>query len=204
MHLLRDVSEVRLPLFRDLARILTGASERPEELDSSVRAKLHLDMLMHQNNLLWSRFQILYFIEIGFFGISYALRNHHEALAATWFACSGLLIYLFITNRADMALRNAHISALRELGFDATPRITPHRWPRWTGAWETLSNVALYVGIFVINATTIGVLYSGYLSESPSGAAASASIQPQGVMGSATASKLASVGLPGNPSPPGS
>lgn len=79
--------------------------------------KMHLDLWMHQNNLMWSRIQVLWFIQFGFLGLSTYLYTAPQALdqlnisfLAKYAAllCAITTFGLWIVMLIDKKLRDIH------------------------------------------------------------------------------------------------
>jgi hypothetical protein len=105
--------------------------------------KLHLDMFMHQNNLMHGRWNLLYVTQGAFFVSIAFLRNSEgwtravPALIILGFALALMYFWREMIN-ADRLLRNEHRKVLQELKFDPLPTPPAARFPYAPrGCWLT-------------------------------------------------------------------
>jgi hypothetical protein len=126
-------------------------NKRSFDISDDARAKMHVDLYIHQNVLLWSRFQSLYWIEGAFYAAAYYSGGDVWILTGILLVSTALLGYLYLVNYADMRLRNLHRRELQLRGFNPTPPLTPKRWQPLTRLWEPLSNVTLFGGLVALN-----------------------------------------------------
>lgn len=124
----------------------------------SFRPKLHLDLWIHQNQLFWSRFQLLYIIQAGFFLILAAVRPSPVFTAVVVFVAYYFLIWLYFTIDNDRRLRNHHAAVLRqEYGFEPVPTPLVARFGVSPAFWEIAFQLAIF-GVFAV-VDLVAVLY---------------------------------------------
>jgi hypothetical protein len=108
--------------------------EKEKQLNEFQR-KSHFDLWMHQNQLFWSRFQLLNFIQIAYFLIISAIRSEKHYVWTAFGPTLLLLVWLFSTTDQDRRLRNWHASMLKtKYAFDPLPaKVTTVKWipPEW-------------------------------------------------------------------------
>ena|ERR1700731_812528 len=94
-------------------------SETP---DREFRRKACFDLWMHQNNLFWSRFQLLYVVQGSFFLAVAALKNTPLFIGIALLMTLYLTGWLYSTVDQDRQLRNRWAEILKtEFNFDPLP-----------------------------------------------------------------------------------
>lgn len=91
--------------------------------DQEFQRQARFDLWMHQNELFWGRFQLLYFLQGALFAITAALGKNEPRLVHTVLYVTLLLMaWLYSTLDQDRRLRNVHGRILkRKHGFDLLP-----------------------------------------------------------------------------------
>ncbi len=101
--------------------------------DYAVRAtvcKLHLDLWLHQNTLMWSRVQTLYFVQAGFLALAHVLsENPKYSQYALWPCLLAVVatIGLGIAMWTDRQLRNIHRTSIETYKLDLYPASTAQK-----------------------------------------------------------------------------
>lgn len=107
---------------------LSNAKPPPESAKAKAMGvgKILSDLWIHQNNLVWGRLQILYWIQFGFIGA--ALVAHHQVEesfkeVAYWpcvvAACLSVLVLIVMLG--DMFIRNHYRRHIEQLDVDVFP-----------------------------------------------------------------------------------
>ena len=102
-------------------------SERP---DREFQRKAHFDLWLHQNQLFWSRFQLLYIVQASFFVIIATIRSERLLVYVALGVTLIFMAWLYSTLDQDRRLRNFHARKLKDdYGFDPLPPevTTPER-----------------------------------------------------------------------------
>jgi len=89
--------------------------------------KLHLDLWLHQNTLMWGRVQTLGFVQAGFLTLAYTLwREESLKKYAVWACLLGVLVTfgLGVVMWTDRWLRNLHREPIEAFGLNLYPAST--------------------------------------------------------------------------------
>jgi hypothetical protein len=96
----------------------------PENITPDARFKARVDLWMHSNNVLWSRLQPLYFIQIAYFAVSAYVVQHELSIHLQTAAFSlslifqALLLSLAVNEKNDRDMQAKIL--VKEFGFDPT------------------------------------------------------------------------------------
>jgi len=85
--------------------------------------KLHLDLWLHQNTLMWSRVQTLWFVQGGFLALANLMRIEKELRQAQWICviCVVATFGLWVVMWTDRNLRNIHRISIEKFELDLHP-----------------------------------------------------------------------------------
>jgi hypothetical protein len=90
-----------------------------EESLDQFRRKAHFDLWLHQNNLFWSRFQLLYYLQGAYFLVVGAGDLQRPFVFAALVTIVFFTSYLWIVLNQDRSHRNWHRHVLmNDFGFD--------------------------------------------------------------------------------------
>ena len=92
--------------------------------------KLHLDLWMHQNSLMWSRLQTLGFVQAGFLALAYSLWKDASLKEYALWACLLAILATFglgIIMWTDRHLRNIHRMSVEMFNLCLYPASTAQR-----------------------------------------------------------------------------
>jgi hypothetical protein len=120
-----------------------------QKIDRDFQRKAHFDLWLHQNQLFWSRFQLLYIIQGAFFLLVWTMKTELRLVHIVLLATLMLMIWLYSSLDQDRRLRNHHAHMLKvRFGFDPLPsEITTWKWIP-SIFWELSFQVSVFL-IFV-------------------------------------------------------
>lgn len=98
-----------------------------DEVKQAAICKLHLDLWMHQNTLMWSRVQTLSFVQAGFLALANSLATNEKLKGyATWacLICTLVTFGLGIVMWTDRHLRNIHRASVESFDLKLHPAST--------------------------------------------------------------------------------
>jgi hypothetical protein len=101
-----------------------------KQSDREFQRKAYLDLWLHQNQLFWSRFQLLYIIQGAFFVVVSTIRSEKPLINIALGITLVFMAWLYSTLDQDRRLRNSHARILKvKFGFDPLPSkiTTPKR-----------------------------------------------------------------------------
>ena len=107
-------------------------SQAIETKPDVAHCKLFVDLWVHQNTLLWGRLQVLYWVQVGFLGVSALLKTNavqfSEIQGNAYWPCliaAGLCGWLFIVMRTDKKIRDIYRRKIETFGLDIYPASVP-------------------------------------------------------------------------------
>jgi hypothetical protein len=123
-----------------------------EKSDQDFKRKAHFDLWLHQNQLFWSRFQLLYIIQGAFFIIISTIKSEKSLIYIALAVTLVLMAWLYSTLDQDRRLRNHHAHKLKvQFKFDPLPEtITTPRWFS-SSAIEILFQLSIFVPFVFID-----------------------------------------------------
>jgi hypothetical protein len=98
-----------------------------EEAKRATICKLHLDMWMHQNTLMWSRLHTLWLVQVGFLALAHFLSQKPESLQFARWSCALCILTTFglgIVMWTDRQLRNIHRQSIESFKLGLYPAST--------------------------------------------------------------------------------
>jgi hypothetical protein len=129
-----------------------------ETPDNEFRRKACFDLWMHQNNLLWSRFQLLYIVQGSFFLAVPALKNTPIFIGIALLLTLYLTGWLYNTVDQDRRLRNDWAEILKkEFNFDPLPAKQATTPGVLQGTLEIIFQVSIFIPLAIVD--LIAALY---------------------------------------------
>ncbi|MBL0141692.1 MAG: hypothetical protein IPP91_06390 [Betaproteobacteria bacterium] len=128
--------------------------------------KLHLDLWLHQNTLMWSRLQTLGIVQAGFLALAYSLSKESHLMGYALWACLLCVFTTFglgIVMWTDRQLRNIHRISIESFGLDLYPASTtkiPFERDRGSSVFEPcfhFSIFAIFISIDLKAAAVLGL-----------------------------------------------
>jgi hypothetical protein len=83
-----------------------------EKPTPDARLKAHVDLWIHGDRLVWSRLQLVYFVQFAFFSVAGYMRENDRLVIASCMLAVFLHLYILIIVHFDAQFRDKHADIL--------------------------------------------------------------------------------------------
>jgi len=129
-----------------------GSMSADEDAKLATVCKLHLDLWLHQNSLMWGRVQTLWFVQAGFLALAQVLSQEPSRQRYALWACVLCALATFglgVVMWTDRQLRDIHRKSIEAFNLNVFPASTSQT-PLGRDRGQSVIEPAFHLFIFVI------------------------------------------------------